>query len=740
MWTMISRMAYHPSSPSRSQRPGPGATSHRAQSSLEGTGTKIILVAFQEKEGTANSPSDTDEDPEVPSSSRKRQRAAKKSGGACVHCKSLKVKCRFTTGESRCQRCIAGNHQCTARVRKKRKTAPSHDDLREQSRQQDIQIQFLLNQFDKLHMDAKLSQWIQQARQYARLDYNGNRARPVRPVTCHYYSSLIGPLNIDLSPTSPHYSKMPLILRSGIINSEEVTDLFNIYFERINPFFTLLDGELHCPQRLIWKNTLLFTVICACAARHYNRRGLWSLAIDIAKHAAAETLICGPQDVETVQALLILAVYPVPKKTWLEDKSCLFMGAAIRMAQEIGLDKPPTGPDSRENLNSVRTWLNTFCVDGSHATQFGKTPIVKFDDYIVRKFARTWYTSLDSSPYDIGLCAYAEVLVRMMEYRRSLGPPGVVSQRFKDGFDIVAHSIQYDKDFAELAEFWRIRLDADPNVQICPVIRYRAHNFRMVSSYLRLVILSVGFQYSLKTGLSRNDYILQQSFTVAQSTIDTVINLLFPSGLLSWAMDANFLYMAFSAGFLLNLLRPKLLPLLTPAQCRIIVDLVKRLIEILGSDEVKLDERHSPAIYARFLSNLLTKYYTPSLQNNINTADPQPQYGLDHEIISPHGFIWPDIPLVEGAPALENVRPVPHTSRIVREQAGEAEMDFSLSHFVQSTMSPMCNPPPAQAPQAASFEMGGLFDSSDAMHHWQQPFDYAAMLGVAYATSQSDHP
>ena len=105
---------------------------------------------------------------------------------------------------------------------------------------------------------------------------------------------------------------------------------------------------------------------------------------------------------------------------------------ADRMAQEIGLDKPPTGPDIRENLNRVRTWLNTFCVDGSHATQFGKMPMVKFDDYIARKFPRTWYTSLDSAPYDIGLCAYAEVLVRMMEHRRSLGPPDVVSQRVKD--------------------------------------------------------------------------------------------------------------------------------------------------------------------------------------------------------------------------------------------------------------------------------------------------------------------
>lgn len=60
-----------------------------------------------------------------------------------------------------------------------------------------------------------------------------------------------------------------------------------------------------------------------------------------------------------------------------------------------------------------------------------------------------------------------------------------------------------------------------------PVVRYRCHNFRLcvcrlfnnpdvsddlfrVVNYLRLVILSVGFQYSLKKGLTRGDYILQQ--------------------------------------------------------------------------------------------------------------------------------------------------------------------------------------------------------------------------------------
>lgn len=61
------------------------------------------------------------------------------------------------------------------------------------------------------------------------------------------------------------------------------------------------------------------------------------------------------------------------------------------------------------------------------------------------------------------------------------------------------------------------------------VVRYRCHNFRLcvyrlvnipdvandlfrIVNYLRLVILSVGFQYSLKKGLTRGDYILQQVY------------------------------------------------------------------------------------------------------------------------------------------------------------------------------------------------------------------------------------
>jgi transcriptional regulatory protein LEU3 len=146
----------------------------------------------------------------------------------------------------------------------------THDDLRERSRQQDAQIQSLLDQFDQLHMDAKVAKWVQHAQQLARLDNEENigmnssyisvsmdtfwklisdcpLARPVAPVTCHYYSSLIGPLYVDLSrkhyipelldyiihlldtASNPNFMKIPMVLRAGILEPREIIDLFNLY-------------------------------------------------------------------------------------------------------------------------------------------------------------------------------------------------------------------------------------------------------------------------------------------------------------------------------------------------------------------------------------------------------------------------------------------------------------------------------------------------------------------------------
>ncbi|KAI0693284.1 hypothetical protein BC835DRAFT_1088575 [Cytidiella melzeri] len=640
----------------------------------------------------------TDSDPAVPDSSKKRPHSAKPQG-ACVHCKSLKVRCQFTPGHTKCDRCEAGKHDCAPRTRKKRKAAPTQEDLQLRSREQDQQIQSLLSQFDRLKVEAKVNEWVRRAE--TTVNVGGLVGRPVRPATCHYYSSLKGPLQVDLSPYNPDFARLPMLLRADILKPYEVLDLFILFYERINPFFSLFDDELHFPGRLMWTSHLLFDVICACASRHYSRRpGLFSLLMDIAQDAASEALISGQKSVETVQAFLLLAVYPVPQKKWTDCRSWLLAGVAIRLAQELELDKMPRGDDERENFNRIRTWMNCFSIDKSYAAQFGKMHMVSLDDHVVRSSVRTWYKMSPSvnTPYDIAICGHAEMLHLLAKFRHEVGFCDILKQRYIEGFDVVGQAIYFDKQFVDLSQWWYAALHADPNYNVCPVIRFRAHKFHLVSAYMRLSVLSIGFQYAIKKGITRENYLLQHSITVAQAAIQTVIDQIYPSGFLSWAVEANFLYMAFCASFLLNLLRPKFLPLLTTEQCASVVGLVQSLIEILSSEDVALDRRHAPALYSKFLSNLLEKYLTPRMRANASLKQVSEQENPAQSQQEPTPldyYSWPDTnvhiasPKPLGAEYTNAASSAPYEDRnhVARQMIGEPDMDFSLTHFVESTHS-----------------------------------------------------
>lgn len=162
--------------------------------------------------------------------------------------------------------------------------------------------------------------------------------------------------------------------------------------------------------------------------------------MDLARDAAGRALIDGSKSVDVCQAYLLMAVYPVPKKKWTEDRSWLLMGVAIRcatcllydvyvahlllssMAIELELNQPPPPTcDERESLNRTRTWLNCYCVDGSHAIQFGKMPMLRLDDYLARN-SRQWHKSSPMNmPFDIHLCAYVHIIILVAEWRSFTG-------------------------------------------------------------------------------------------------------------------------------------------------------------------------------------------------------------------------------------------------------------------------------------------------------------------------------
>jgi transcriptional regulatory protein LEU3 len=190
----------------------------------------------------------------------------------------------------------------------------------------------------------------------------------------------------------------------------------------------------------------------------------------------------------------------------------------------------------------------------------------------------------------------------------------------------------------------------------------------------------------------------------------------------------------------IQLLRPKLLPLLDGTQRASIVSLVKSLIDILGSDDVVLDGRHSPALYSRFLHNLLAKYCSPASQEEMLSTEPSQEPDDGNQTPTPT-YSWPDVPSEQGTPVPDKRVGIAAAQPVVREHAGDAEMDFSIAHFLQSTMPPastVYEQPAYQwqmhapAPTAMPYGSCSFPFAVDPVQQWNHPFNYAAILDRAY--------
>lgn len=147
--------------------------------------------------------------------------------------------------------------------------------------------------------------------------------------------------------------------------------------------------------------------------------------VEFARDMAGKALVEGRKTIDECQAFLIQSVYQLPRKHFEEQRGWLFMGLAFSLAEELKLNEPPRDDDFadmdskemmgwgrelalRKRMNRIRTWLNCYCVDASHATQFGKPAMLDVEDYIART-CKEWYTSPYSLSIDVHLVAYVDV-------------------------------------------------------------------------------------------------------------------------------------------------------------------------------------------------------------------------------------------------------------------------------------------------------------------------------------------
>lgn len=564
--------------------------------------------------------------------------------------------------------------------RKKRRAVATHEELLLKSHKQDIEIANLLHQFDELTTDYRIKSWINKAssktghsgrspgsQHSPTSSGSSSLGRDQTSWSSHYgYAESESPCSPDMKmsvnyfplpsshfPMSPvekytvqellgyfpdntvsPYTKPPEIVARGVIHPHDVHDLFAIYFKFINPYFSLLDPVLHTPERLFWHSHFLFTLIC-CVSTKYSAKyaPMCPVFVEFARDLAGKTLVDGRKTIDECQAFLIQSAYQLPRKRFEDQRTWLTMGLAFTLAVELKLNEPPADDgfedmdtkDSmgwerelalRKRMNRIRTWLNCYCVDASHAAQFGKPAMLEVEDYIART-CREWYLSPYSLSIDVHLVAHVEVCrvirhfridVEALETEEKEHPSK--QSRVPDVLKIVD---TYHSELMKLRNEWSNRFEVHPGSDdyMC---EYRAHTCQMTNAFNRLMVLGYGLQrvvsaqkHEKGAGASRDDFLVRQCIETAKEVISCMIYKLFPTGMLRYTLDAHLLFVTFAAAHLLSLLRPEMSVLLRPGDIEDIDRLVHGLVDCLRSKEVSEDDhgRHAPFHYARYLTKQL---------------------------------------------------------------------------------------------------------------------------------------
>lgn len=165
----------------------------------------------------------------------------------------------------------------------------------------------------------------------------------------------------------------------------------------------------------------------------------------------------------------------------------------------------------------------------------------------------------------------------------------------------------------------------------------------------------------------------------------------------------------------IQLFRPKFIALLAETEIKEIVLSVITLIQILGSPDVALDGRHTPALYSRFILSLLKEWCPRAYRPMIQEASAPSHAGSSPSTSGAHGSQseayyanWPSVPSNARSSGTPDSTDMMGPGMAYQRQVD----DFSLTHFVKTVTQDM----PHQA--SGSQETGYMAGTSSSWRDW----------------------
>ncbi|KIX00116.1 uncharacterized protein Z518_10253 [Rhinocladiella mackenziei CBS 650.93] len=172
------------------------------------------------------------------------------------------------------------------------------------------------------------------------------------------------------------------------LTATHVNELFRIYFTRCHPYLPFaLNRSI---ESIYERSPTLFWVICAVASTDTARSQFESTV----RRLVADVLIPTAGNVETVQALLILCMWPFPFTSQRNDPSFIHGAIATQIALSIGLHRPSMDFDSISERSigkedeEIRktTWQACFVVNQIQASRRGVPATILADYALLSSF------------------------------------------------------------------------------------------------------------------------------------------------------------------------------------------------------------------------------------------------------------------------------------------------------------------------------------------------------------------
>lgn len=204
------------------------------------------------------------------------------------------------------------------------------------------------------------------------------------PITVHpNHTSKPVTTTTSASPSSTY------TLNGVTLNNERVLRLHKRFVERYLPYLPIL--ETHSPEELYEQSKLLFwtVMVTACQSdpnpQQYNQ--LWPHV----KNLIIETCwLHTPRSTHVVQALLVLATWPLPNMKILDDWSYRLIGLAKNISLQLGLHRGEFVSEfSRSQVRMTdavkwrtRSWMAIFFLEQVWCSSLGLPPTTQADSLI----------------------------------------------------------------------------------------------------------------------------------------------------------------------------------------------------------------------------------------------------------------------------------------------------------------------------------------------------------------------